>query len=146
MFYNEEPMPLFGQIQIDLHVFFCSACAAEIEQYESARTVMRNDFFPPSPRLEDSIMAKLKIENEATEEESQCISGVPSLRGWVISGLILIISLVTAFFGFDFKSLASESGMSFMLPMGITIGIILTIYCALFIGSHLKEFSERFGL
>jgi len=30
--------------------------------------------------------------------------------------------------------------------MGITIGIILTTYGALFIGSHLKQLSERFGL
>jgi hypothetical protein len=33
-----------------------------------------------------------------------------------------------------------------MIPIGITIGIMLTGYGALFIGSHLKEFSERFGL
>ena len=36
--------------------------------------------------------------------------------------------------------------MSFLLPVGITIGVVLTTYGALFIGSHLKELSERFGL
>jgi hypothetical protein len=36
--------------------------------------------------------------------------------------------------------------MSFLLPVGITFGIVLTSYGALFIGSHLEEFSERFGL
>jgi hypothetical protein len=36
--------------------------------------------------------------------------------------------------------------MSYLLPVGITIGIVLTSYGALFIGSHLKELSERFGL
>jgi hypothetical protein len=30
--------------------------------------------------------------------------------------------------------------------VGITIGIVLTCYGALFIGSHLKELMERFGL
>jgi len=57
-----------------------------------------------------------------------------------------MVSLITAFFGLDFKNLASESGISFLLPMGITIGIILTTYGALFISSHLNELSERFGL
>jgi hypothetical protein len=36
--------------------------------------------------------------------------------------------------------------MSFLLPVGITVGIVLTSYGALFIGGHLKELSERFRL
>jgi len=148
MIYEDEPMSFSGQIQMGIHTFFCSACAHEIENYQAARTIMKDDFFRSSPNIEDTIMAKLQFEQ--TEEEqgeySYANPGGISTRGWVIAGFVLMISLVTAFFGFDFKNLVSEYGMSFILPMGITIGIALTIYCALFIGSHLKELSERFGL
>ena len=145
MVYEEDSITLLNQIQIGLHTFFCPACAEEIERYQTARTVMREDFFPPLSSIEDSVMAKVSVENEQTED-SYANAGVLSTRGWVIAGCLIMVSLVTAFFGLDFQNLARELGMSFMLPMGITIGIVLTTYGALFIGSHLKELSERFGL
>jgi len=149
MVYEDDNISLLNHLQIGFHAFFCTDCAGKIELYHAARASMKKDFFP-SLDIEDSVMARIsrEIENEENIEEEAAypVPGVPTTRGWVIAGIILVVSLVTAFFGFDFKRLASESGMSFMLPMGITIGAILTVYCALFIGSHLKEFSERFGL
>jgi len=148
MIYKEDSVSFFNQIQIDFHAYFCSACAQEIEHYKAARNVMREDFFPFSPNLENSIIAKLHLE-QIDEEQLEAPNNIPgtlSTRSWVIAGLILMTSLITVFLGMDFQNLASESGMSFMLPMGITIGIVLTTYGAFFIGSHLKELSERFGL
>ena len=148
MVYEEDGcMPLISQINIWVHTFFCEDCALKIEQYETAKILMREYSFPSSPGLEDSIMNRIAAEEAAENAETfYSVPGGISTRGWVISGLIIIVSLVTAFFGLDFKNLATEWGMSFMLPIGITIGIVLTTYCALFIGSHLKELSERFGL
>jgi len=145
--YSEGSMPLIDQIQVGLHTFFCQNCARETALYENARNILREDFFIQSPELEDSIMVKIAAEEELSDtQECYAAPGGISTRGWVIAGLIIMISLVTAFFGIDFKNLASESGMSFLLPIGITIGVVVTTYGALFIGSHLKELSERFGL
>jgi len=156
---GENFMSLLDQIQISLHTLFCQNCARELQLYENARNILREDFFIKTPeplsdgkllsgsRLEDSIMKKIAAEDELSDtRECYATPGGISTRGWVIAGLIIIISLVTAFFGIDFKNLASESGMSFLLPIGITIGVVVTTYGALFIGSHLKELSERFGL
>jgi len=144
---GENSMPLLDQIQIGFHTFFCQSCARKIELYENTRNILREDFFTQSPELENSIMIKIASEDELSgARESYTAPGGISIRGWVIAGLIIMISLVTAFFGIDFKNLASESGMSFLLPIGITIGVVVTTYGALFIGSHLKELSERFGL
>jgi len=148
MFYEDDDMNLINQIRVGIHAFFCSECSNEIQKYESARSIMKEDFFQSPPEIEDALMARITLEVTDGEEqfESNLVPGGISTRRWVIAGIILMVSLVTAFFGLDFKNLASESGMSFMLPMGITIGIIVTTYGALFIGSHLKELSERFGL
>jgi hypothetical protein len=159
---SEISMPLLDQIQVWLHTFICPDCTRQIELFESSLAVMRDDFFPYSPNLTDSIMAKtvlndLNNPNLLSQEhdyndfhdyikESHAAPGGLSIRGWVIAGLIILVSLATASFGLDFKKLADETGISFLLPVGITIGIVLTSYCALFIGSHLKELSERFGL
>jgi hypothetical protein len=144
---REDSMPLFYQIQVWLHTLVCPACAREIERYELTRNILRQDFFPPSPELENAIMAKIAVEDtQAEAEESYAASGELSFRGWTIAGLIILVSLATAFFGLDFQKVANESGISFLIPVGITIGIVLTTYGAFFIGSHLKELSERFGL
>jgi hypothetical protein len=153
---GDESLPLLLQLRIGLHLFFCPGCAQEVERYEAARDMLRNDCFPPSPDLEGSIMALIAGENNeasspaALEEnewlESPDTPGGLSTRGWVIAGLIVLFSLATAFVGLDFHTIALAAGMSYLLPVGIITGIVLTSYGALFIGSHLKELSERFGL
>jgi len=152
---SNDELPFINQIQIWLHTFFCQECAQKIEQYQNAKMIMREDFFPSSPsydkswpELENSIMEKVNLEeltgeNEQTEHVFSPLGGF-STRGWIITGLVIFISMVSVFLGLDFQKLANEHGISFMLPMGITIGIVLTTYSALFIASHLKEFSERF--
>ena len=144
---REDSMPLLYQIQVWLHTIICPNCAQEIERYQATRNIMREDFFPPSPDLENAIMAKVKVEDVLPEtEESYASVGGLSIRGWVITGFIILLSLATVFFGLDFQKVADETGTSFLLPIGITIGIMLTSYGAFFVGSHLKEFSERFDL
>ncbi|WP_461255136.1 peptidoglycan-binding protein [Treponema sp. R80B11-R83G3] len=140
---GEDSISLLSQIQVWAHSLFCPVCAEKIERYEAAKILMKEDFFPSSPALEETIMAR--IDAEQADEARDTVGGF-STQSWVIAGLVILISLATVFFGFDFQRLALESGMSFMLPVGITIGIVLTTYGALFIGSHLKELSERFGL
>jgi len=151
---SDDELPLLNQIQIWLHAFFCQECADKIEQYQNAKMIMKEEFFPSLPAsgntwsdIEDSIMVKINSEHAEEDETAEHVfspHGGFSTRGWIITGLVILVSMVTAFLGLDFQKLANEYGMSFMLPMGITIGIVLTTYGALFIGSHLKEFSERF--
>jgi len=143
---NDDSMPLLTHLQIWWHSLTCPGCAQHIHLLEKTRNILNEDFFPRSPELENSIMARITAEKEEEYEEGFLIPGGMSTKRWVVTGIIIMVSLVTAFFSLDFQNLASEWGMSFLLPMGITIGIILTTYSVIFIGSHLKELSERFGL
>jgi hypothetical protein len=146
---GDQPMPLLLQIRISAHLFFCSECAGEIERYEEGRDFLRAKI-PLSPAFEDVVMARIEAETEGEDavfEEDGFIpaAGIP-LIGWIITGIVVFFSLSTLFLGLDFNKVAATGGISFLLPMGITIGVVLTIYGAIFIGSHLKELSERFGL
>jgi len=117
------------------------------ERFELCNKILSTDFFPPSPGLEDAIMAAVAAEEgKLLEAEAAQWSGGFSTRGWVIAGIVMLVSLATAFFNLDFNRLALDAGRSFLVPVGITTGIALTCYGALFIGSHLKELTERFDL
>jgi hypothetical protein len=145
--YEQEDMSLFSRIRVGLHLLVCPDCAQEVERFEVCRDIMRNDFMFPAPDLEDSVMSMISAEEgEIIETQEIQAPGGFSTRGWIIAGIVMLVSSATVFFGLDFNKVALAAGMSFTIPIGITIGIVLTSYGALFIGSHLKELSERFGL
>jgi len=137
---------LSDRLQVGLHLFVCPECAEKAVRFELCKKVLREDFPPKSIGLEDSVMAALALEEETLEAREGAPAGGFSIRGWVLAGLVMLVSLTTVFLGMEFKNVALAAGMSFMLPIGITVGIVLTVYGALFIGSHLKKLSERFGL
>jgi hypothetical protein len=145
--YEQEDMSLFNRIRVGLHLLVCPNCAQEVERFEVCRDILQNDFMYPAPDLEDSIMSMINAgEEEAAEAMEAEVSGGFSIRGWIIAGIVMLVSLATVFFGLEFNKVALIAGMAFTIPIGITIGLALTIYGALFIGSHLKDLSERFGL
>jgi hypothetical protein len=135
---GEGYLPFLTQLRIGIHLFFCSSCAEEAKKMELLHSVMINDFFPPAPALEDTIMQKISAEAIDEQVARETPAGF-SLRSWVIIGCFILLSLSTVFFGMDFIKVADAQGSSFLLPVGITIGAVLTGYGALFIGSHLKE-------
>jgi hypothetical protein len=143
---GDSPLPLTLQLGISLHLFSCPRCAAEIKKLELLRGVLETDFFPAVPGIEDTIMEKIAAQSyEETEEALDAPAGF-SFRGWVITGCVLFLSFALVFFSMDFVKLAKTQGDSFLLPVGLTIGVILTSYGAIFIGSHLKELSIWFRL
>ena len=141
---GDSPLSFLTQLRVDLHLLGCPGCAEELRKFERLKEVMKSDFFPPSPDFGDRLMERLG-EESAIEGETDAPTGF-SFRGWVIIGFFVLFSLSSSFFGVNFVQIADAEGLSFLLPVGITIGMILTCYGALFIGSHLKELSARFRL
>jgi len=141
---KDEPLPMVTQLQIDLHLLCCPGCARKLKDLRRLEKIMRTDFFPPSPDFADCLMERLG-EETAVEEEIDAPAGF-SFRGWVIIGFFVLFSLSSAFFGVNFAEIADAEGLSFLLPVGLTVGMIVTCYGALFIASHLKELSTRFRL
>jgi hypothetical protein len=143
---GEEEKGFFFQtlerITIFTHLLFCPSCASEARKLDFAEKTMGTQFFPVSPSLEDAIMRQV----EDIDEEIEELEYDSSFRGWIVAGIVVLFSLSSVFFGMNFKQVAVSQGLSFIIPIGVTIGVALTSYGAVFIGSHLKELSERFGL
>jgi hypothetical protein len=143
--YQDEQPSFKERFVLSLHILFCRRCAAQIKAYEQSRILMQRNFFPLSPDFTEAFMKQVYEEKDSAGEMF-AIPGEVSTRFWVIAGFIVVFSFSTLFFGGEFTSLVLGWGSSFLLPLGITIGIVITGYGALFIGSHLKELSERFKL
>jgi hypothetical protein len=138
-----KSLSLLAKAKIELHLLFCPRCSKELEDLEYLYDIMKTDFLPSSPNLEEIIMESLGEETHTLEKAD--IPGF-SYRIWVIIGFFMLFSLLSSFFGMDFIKIADTEGLSFLLPVGLTIGIVLTGYGAFFIGSHLNELSARFKL
>jgi hypothetical protein len=150
--FSGAPLPLLLRLRIRLHCLFCPQCAQELERFQLVRDILRNDFLPPAAGFADAVMARLEAENPALFDAAGEPDGAydeaegVSLRFWVVAGFILLFSLSSSFFGMDFIKVAVREGSSYLVPLGITVGAILSCYGAIFIGSHIKELSEKFGL
>ncbi|MDR3193540.1 MAG: peptidoglycan-binding protein [Treponema sp.] len=141
---GDEKIPLNLRLRLRLHGFFCPQCAQEIERFELSRDILRNDFFPSAPSFEEPVMRQIR-DDESVPPVWKIEMGI-TFSGWVVTGIVLLISLASVFFGTDFVKTVNFEGNSFLLPMGITIGAVLSCYGALFIGSHLEQLARRFGL
>ena len=140
---EDSILSLTSHIKTRLHILFCPHCAEQLRNLQYLEQIMKTDFFPPSPDFSELLMERISAE---TIEERVNVPAGFSLRGWVIIGFFVLLSLSSSFFGGNFIEIADEEGLSFLLPVGLTIGLAVTCYGALFIGSHLKELSDRFGL
>ena len=141
---KDSLFPFLSQLRIGLHLLLCPRCSGELENLRRLEEIMKTDFFPDSPDFEEAIMERLYGEI-GVERQIDAPAGF-SFRFWVITGFFVLLSLSSSFFGMDFVGIADSEGLSFLLPLGLTIGMVVTCYGALFIGSHIKELSSRFGL
>ena len=141
---KDNPLPKISRMRINFHLLFCPACSAELKNLRHIEEIFRIDFLPPSPHFDELIMEHLHMET-IMEEKTDAPTGF-SFRSWVVIGFFVLLSLSSSVFGRNFVQIAAAEGLSFLLPVGLTIGMVVTCYGAIFIGSHLKELSTRFRL
>ena len=144
MYDKDSSLSRFTQLRTELHLLLCPSCTEELRQLKNVEEIIKSDFLRPSPDFEGIIMQQI-MEETNLGAETDAPAGF-SFRGWVIIGFFVLLSLTSSFFGINFIEIANAEGSSFLLPLGLTIGMVVTCYGAFFIGSHLKELSSWFKL
>lgn len=134
---DEVSLSFITRLQFFFHSFFCDYCRSVIEQYEDSRELMKNDFFYDIPDMSDEIMNQV-LREETVLEDAEIHEWI-SFKKWIIAGCIILVSLVSAFFGFNFNTVAASGDSSYMLSIGLVIGLIVSIYGLLFIGTQMKQ-------
>jgi hypothetical protein len=144
LYYSDEGIPFITRLLIAFHVRHCPGCASHLRALRTASTLLEEDFFPPAKNIADSVMALARADEPFAE--SSCEHEVVSLRAWIITGFALLFSLSSVYLGIDYLTPIDTRTINFMLPVGITVGGVITAFCAIFIGCHIKELSKWFGL
>jgi hypothetical protein len=139
---DDTTLSLFMRLQFYVHTFFCDHCRFVINQYDDSAELMRNNFFYDTPDMSDSIMHQI-LSEESIPDNNEIHEWV-SFKKWIIAGCIILVSLVSAFFGFNFNEVASSTDSSYMLSIGLLIGLIVSIYGLLFIGTQMKQLRHFF--
>ena len=140
---STEDAAFFLKVWMIAHALLCPRCAAEKHKLAIAKRLMHQSFMPSAPDITNAVMASIHSKRYIKDEsfvESY------SLRIWTIAGVFILCSLAAAFFGSDFNFIAKSSGFSFLLPIGIVIGGVITAYGAFFVVSNLDKLCQKFGL
>lgn len=127
-------------LPVKLHLLFCPRCAAEARRLDVALALMKTALPPTPTDLGERIRAAVAAETQVKIREHV------SFRNWLSVGATIVAAMVLSPFGADFGWVERSFGTGFLLPLNIVLGLVLALYCALFIGTHLTEFSERFNL
>lgn len=122
-----------------LHLHGCPVCALEAARMTTAIDMLRSSLPARAPDLSSSIMAKVRLEPKPDY--------IPvRFRDWLIVGGTLLAAVGFSPLGSTFVWLKENFGIGFLLPLNIVLGLGLAAYCALFIGTHLDEFSKKLNL
>jgi hypothetical protein len=90
------------RLEIALYIIFSSRYAARYLRLRAVREILRSDFFPPVPEIEDSIMERINADAVEMFREERNPAYEVSFRSWVITGLVVLVSLTASLFGMDF--------------------------------------------
>jgi len=155
---GKEELSLLQRLRVGLHLFVCPRCNEEARKLAMLKEIGQSDFFPSAlsssiEEIEEKVMAQIAGQAGEGFPQDEVMGGlipeVPgglSFRSWVIIGCIILVSLSTSFFGIDFIEAAFNRDSSFLIPLGITVGTVVTGYGAFFIAGHLKELSAHFKI
>lgn len=120
---------------MEAHARACPDCAREAAALRAALGLYRLPDVAGSADIAPRVMALLPFVAAPRR--------VVSMRDWVVSGLVILGSIVLVPLLADFKALKAVYGAAFTLPVSLALGLIVTLYAGLFVMSHLDDFTRR---
>lgn len=125
---DRDELPL----RIRIHILFCRACREDLIQITDRINDARKTVpFRAPEGLTDQIMRTITLlEVEYDHRVSQ--------GKWIAAGLVLFSSIMLLSFSDSFSWLSAHFGGSFDIPLAVVLGISISVYAAILIGSHLE--------
>ena len=126
-------------LSVSLHLIFCKKCRTQVRLCTLAEKASAKPLNTPLP-LNNEMMIKImkQIDPTFVVQETNPIKPV-SMKGWIIAGIIMICTMLT--FGFQTSPETSKTLVSFFY---LVFAMVISIYCAFFVGSNLDFFVKKF--
>ena len=119
------------------HIMLCRSCRNEIRVM---RDIFLNAQIQPMikiPRdMTDLIMRKI-IDSDVVFEKNI------SFYRWLLAGLVILASMFLISYSNSFTWLKQHFGSGIEIPINIVLGLVISLYAASFIGTHIDE-AKRF--
>jgi hypothetical protein len=129
---NSKSIPL----NIRLHILFCSDCRSEIFNLKKNIDSLAGDsMFKPKVDLTESIMKNIELLEISYDHNI-------SIVRWVAVGLIILLSMFLLPFNNSFSWARGQFGGTLEIPLNIIMGLAITVYAVVFIGTHTKDLNR----
>lgn len=129
---NGKSIPL----NIRIHILFCSQCRIEIFNLKKNIDSLQGDSLHQTPfDLTESIMKNIELLEISYEHNI-------SIVRWVTVGLIILLSMFLIPFNTPLSWARDQFGGTLEIPLSIIMGLAITVYAIVFIGTHTKELSR----
>jgi len=114
------------------HLRGCERCERQVELVEASLVELREGGEEPAGSiLEERIMAAVRLTPTPQRDFS--------VRDWIIAGAVIAASMILIPLGDYFVRFNEAFGASYALPLSLVLGVAITAYAALFVGSHMDE-------
>ena len=121
---------------IRVHIALCSKCREEIKALQNIFIQARTGSpFKMPQNLTDQVM-RVVLNSDAVYEKN-----ISSAK-WLFTGLVILASIFLVSYSDSLIWLRSHFGSILEVPLFIVLGFVITIYSALYIGSHMDDLKK----
>jgi len=122
-------------VEMAIHARSCPACAREAAAMKAAVGLYRLPDIASSASIAPRVAALLPFMPQPRR--------TVSMRDWIITGFVIVSSIVLVPLLAEFRALRAVYGSGFTFPVSLALGFIVTLYAGMFVLSHLDDFSRR---
>ncbi len=123
---KDEHIPL----KVSLHLLACSSCRTQVRLLTKAEHLAAVPLYQSVSETDSTIESVLKKINTSSATPNPI-----SLRGWVVAGILMVLLMLC----FGLYTSTEELKIAFYL----VFALIITIYCAMFIGCNIDFFIKK---
>ncbi len=121
------------------HILWCENCKEEISLLQDRLVEIRKS--QPFVMKEDMT----EVIMNSIYANTYVLSNNISSTKWVTVGTLIFLSIIGITFSDSIIWLKSHFGVSFEVPLSIVMGLAITIYVSLYIGTHIEETRKFIG-
>lgn len=121
---------------VQMHCRMCSKCMSELSDIRKAERMLQDKwFFSPEYDLSPRVLSQIRATSYATRKSTTWIPGLSV-------GVVLVASLFLVNFSDTFAWIELAMGDTFIIPVNIVLGLIISAYLAAFIASQIQRLSQ----
>lgn len=129
--------------ELSRHLTICPACAQEAAKLSVFFEALRNgEEKLEAAGLETSGLAAAVLSEIENRERTKSLAAAQevSLRDWIVPGVVILGGITLVPFSSFLPALRGLSGGTLELAIPLSLGIAITVYATLFIGTNVSTF------